>query len=169
MRTFMFMLLAMLSMTGCVTAQESIARKKSNINCEHTSDTFKCVEYLNNYDGDTITFNIPNTHPLFGQNISIRVRDLDTPELRGQPACEKKLAKVAKDRIQTILSKAKRIDLTDVGRDKYFRVLANVVADGQSISSLLLEQGLAYRYDGGTKRKINWCNKAHAVHQVGGE
>lgn len=168
MKSSVIILTTTVLIMGCITTPKS---GESNIssNCEHTPDTFKCVEYLSNYDGDTITFNIPHTHPLFGTKISVRVRGLDTPELRGRPTCEKDLAKVAKERVQTLLSKAKRIDLTEIGRDKYFRVLANVVVDGQSLSTILLEQNLAYQYDGGTKRKVNWCNDPPAIIHTGGE
>ncbi|MBF0370483.1 MAG: hypothetical protein HQL52_13605 [Magnetococcales bacterium] len=42
------------------------------------------VIYRGNYDGDTIRFDIPGVHPLLGDNISIRVRGVDTPEIRGK-------------------------------------------------------------------------------------
>ena len=43
--------------------------------------------YVRNYDGDTVTFNLPNLHPIIGENISIRVNSIDTPEINGK--CEK--------------------------------------------------------------------------------
>ena len=43
--------------------------------------------YLRNYDGDTITFNLPSLHPIIGEKISIRVNGIDTPEIKGK--CEK--------------------------------------------------------------------------------
>ena len=43
--------------------------------------------YLRNYDGDTITFNLPGLHPIIGEKISIRVNGIDTPEIQGK--CEK--------------------------------------------------------------------------------
>ena len=54
-----------------------------------------------------------------------------------------------------MLSQAGRIDLVDVGRGKYFRILADVVADGKDLSAILLEKGLAVRYKGGRKKR--WC------------
>ena len=41
-------------------------------------------------------------------------------------------------------------------RDKYFRVVAKVNVDGRDLSQLLLEEGHAVIYDGGTKSK-DWC------------
>jgi len=43
--------------------------------------------YVRNYDGDTITFNLPGLHPIIGEKISIRVNGIDTPEIKGK--CEK--------------------------------------------------------------------------------
>ena len=35
------------------------------------------------YDGDTFKIDLPNMHPLFGDDISIRLFGVDTPEMRG--------------------------------------------------------------------------------------
>ena len=43
--------------------------------------------YVRNYDGDTITFNLQNLHPIIGEKISVRVNGIDTPEIKG--SCEK--------------------------------------------------------------------------------
>lgn len=129
--------------------------KKSE--CTHTADTLKCVKYVRNYDADTITMEIPGLHPLLGKNAGIRVLGVDTPEIRTKNACEKKKAKHAKKVVEKILSKAKRIDLENISRGKFFRIVADVKADGKSLTKMLLEKNLAYPYDGGTKRKVDWC------------
>lgn len=142
-----FLLLSLLTID--VIAAES--------DCKHTTNSFACVRYLSNYDGDTVRFEIPNVHPLIGKNISIRIDGLDTPEIRTKDHCEKKLAKTARNRVKQLLSKAKRIDLENVQRGKYFRIVANVKVDGLDLSELLLKEKLAYKYDGGKKQKPNWC------------
>ena len=58
--------------------------------------TFSSVEYLKNYDGDTVTVNLKGHHPLFGEAISIRVLGVDTPDRRTKNKCEKTLALRAK-------------------------------------------------------------------------
>ena len=45
--------------------------------CAHTVTAFHCVTYLRNYDGDTITFEIPGVHPLLGHQIGVRIRNID--------------------------------------------------------------------------------------------
>ena len=65
----------------------SFASKK----CRHTNSTFKCVEYVSNYDGDTLTVTIPGHHQLFGLLVSVRLNGIDTPERRTHNTCEKNL------------------------------------------------------------------------------
>jgi endonuclease YncB( thermonuclease family) len=132
--------------------------------CSHDASTLRCVAYVRNYDADTVTVSVPDIHPLFGHEISVRLRGIDTPELKTEDDCEKKLALEAKAVVANVLRNANRIELQDIDRDKYFRVLANVVVDGESLSDLLLRSHLAYPYDGGTKRRIDWC-----AFRVGGE
>lgn len=128
--------------------------------CQHSSKAFRCVEYVKNYDADTITFNIPNVHPLFGRKINIRVSGVDTPEIRTKYSCEKLKARSAKKLVKSLLKKAKRIDLINLERGKYFRVVADVVVDGKSLSTYLLKNGHAYAYNGGKKKIMDWC-KSH--------
>jgi micrococcal nuclease len=129
----------------------------ANDNCQHDSTTFRCVKFVKNYDGDTVTFQIPNVHPLLGKNISVRVLGLDTPEIKGKLPCEKEAARSAKRLIETLLKNAKVINIENVARDKYFRILGNVVADGQSLQTVLIKNKLAYEYHGQTKQKMDWC------------
>lgn len=147
-----------LTLVFLATSHQTLAGE----NCEHDAKTFRCVKYIRNYDADTITFDIPNVHPLIGKNISIRVRHVDTPEIKGKLPCEKDAARTAKRMIENILKSAKRIDLENVDKDKYFRILADVIVDGKSLKDTLLKNNLAYSYEGKTKQKLNWCNRVPA-------
>lgn len=126
-------------------------------NCQHDANTFRCVEYVKNYDADTVTFNIKGVHPLIGEKISVRVNGLDTPEVKGKLPCEKEAARTAQKLVQNLLKNAKVINLENVDRDKYFRVLANVIVDGKDLTEILLKNKLGYAYHGETKKKIDWC------------
>ena len=125
--------------------------------CEHTNTKFKCVEYVKNYDGDTITVNIPNVHPIIGDEISVRVLGIDTAEIRTTDDCEKEMAIVAKLYVEQLIVNAKKIHLHNVVRDKYFRIGADVFIDGVLLSQKLLEENLAYAYEGDTKPEVDWC------------
>jgi len=121
------------------------------------------AQYVSNFDGDTITVNLPYSIPdVFSRAIPVRVRHIDTPEMTGDGKCEKDLAQKAKDVVASLLKNAKRIELKELGRDKYFRLLSKVVVttkEGKKIvlSDYLLTKKYAVPYEGGTKNKIDWC------------
>ncbi len=131
--------------------------------CGHDEGNFRCVRYIKNYDADTVMFDIPNIHPLLGRKLSIRVSGVDAPEIKTKNQCEKKKALNAKKLVSGLLRNAKRIDLENIKRGKYFRVVADVKFDGKSLSHYLLKNGFAYSYDGGAKRKINWCKSYREI------
>jgi micrococcal nuclease len=112
--------------------------------------------YIRNYDGDTITFNLPGLHPIIGEKISIRVNGIDTPEIKGKCEKEKYNAQQAKQMVTDILNEAEQINLKNMERGKYFRIAADVIVDGENLADMLVEAGMAIRYDGGKKNK-NWC------------
>ena len=104
------------------------------------------------YDGDTFKIDLPSQHPLFGDDISVRVAGIDTPELKGSSDEVKALAYKAKNRTQELLSDAKTIELKNPQRGKYFRVVAEVWIDGESLGEKLKSEGLAKDYDGEGER-----------------
>ncbi|WP_051145037.1 thermonuclease family protein [Thiomicrorhabdus sp. Kp2] len=107
------------------------------------------------YDGDTFRVNINAWPAIVGQRIPVRVKGIDTPELRGKCQLEKELARKAKQHTVQMLRGAKRIELQDIDRGKYFRILADVSIDGQDLGKSLIRNGLAVSYDGRTK--TDWC------------
>lgn len=117
---------------------------------------FDQAVYHTCYDGDTCMMSLPGIHPLFGDHLPVRLAGIDTPEMKGQCEREKQLARQARDVVRSALSQADTIHLRNASRDKYFRIDARVIANGQDLSAVLIEQGLAVPYDGGTKTK-DWC------------
>ncbi len=65
-------------------------------------------------------------------------------------------AKQGKELVADILKDAETIDLKNIERGKYFRIVADVFVDGESLANELIEAGMAVPYDGGTKTK-DWC------------
>jgi len=108
------------------------------------------------YDGDTFRANIPNYPPLIGENIGIRINGIDTPEIRGKCAKEISLAKDAQRFAEKTLRSAKVVELRNLQRGKYFRIVADVYADGVNVGDELVKESLAVVYDGGKKVK-DWC------------
>jgi micrococcal nuclease len=127
--------------------------------CKHNSKAFHCVRFLHNYDGDTFTVNISSVHPLLGDKITVRVLGVDAPEIAADDACERAAALKAQQMVEKALGNARRIDLVDIQRDKYFRVLADVEVDGKSLAKMLLKENLGVEYDGGHKEHVNWCRR----------
>ena len=107
------------------------------------------------YDGDTFRVNIDSLPPIVGKNIPVRLEGVDTPEINGKCEYEKDLALEARDFVRSKLSNAVEILLNDLQRGKYFRIVAKVYIDGVSLEEELLQNGLAYQYNGG--KKSNWC------------
>jgi len=60
-------------------------------------------------------------------------------------------AREAKQYTVKRLREGKKIELLELRRDKYFRILARVMIDGEDLGAELLKAGLAKPYDGGTK------------------
>ena len=112
--------------------------------------------YVQNYDGDTVTFNLPGLHPIIGEKISIRVNGIDTPEIRGKCEKEKYDAQQVRDMVADILKDAEQITLKNMERGKYFRIAADVFVDGENLSEVLVGAGMAIRYSGG-KKTFDWC------------
>ena len=125
--------------------------------CIDTETAFNCVKVVDIYDGDTIFIDIPGNHPLFGKRMGVRILGIDPPELNSKNLCEKSKAKEAKAILESLLLNAERIDIVDVEKDKYFRILGSVLADGVSVADELIRHGVAYPYNGEKKPSIDWC------------
>ena len=123
--------------------------------CSHTNN-FKKVKLVSVCDGDTFKVNLPCKEKLFCQNILVRVRGIDTPEINSKNFKEKQKAEQAKLFTEQLLSEGK-IVLKNCTRDKYFRLLCDVfIKQGKKERNLaeeLLLSELAVRYDGKTKNK----------------
>ena len=117
------------------------------------ADEFDNVEVISVYDGDTFKINLNCKEEVLCGNISVRVRGVDCPEIKGKTAKEKRLAKKAKTFTENFLSAAP-VNLKNCGRDKYFRLLCDVKVHEEDLAEALLKAGLAYPYDGGTKEDV---------------
>ncbi|QQM30991.1 thermonuclease family protein [Martelella lutilitoris] len=110
------------------------------------------AEIVRVIDGDTI---VVEARPWPGQIVetSVRIRGVDTPELRSSCAAERQAASIAKDYVISLLRAGETVQLRQIAGDKYFgRVVADVaLPDDRDLSSLLLEGGFAVSYDGGRK------------------
>ena len=103
------------------------------------------------YDGDTITIasKLYPESPIY--RFSVRLRGIDTPEIRADNENEKLHALAAKRFVES-KTLNKIVMLNDVKTEKYGRLLADVyMEDGTHLNTLLIESGFAVEYDGGKK------------------
>jgi endonuclease YncB( thermonuclease family) len=115
------------------------------------------VKVIKVYDGDTITVasKIPDTNlPIY--RFSVRLRNIDSPEIKGHTETEKKLAIVSRDALRKLIGD-KIIILKNIGIEKYGRLLADIYLDDLYVNDWMLENNYAIPYDGGKKlRPDDW-------------
>jgi len=121
-------------------------------------DFFLDVKYRSCYDGDTCRFDISGVHPLIGDNMPVRLRGIDTPEIKGKCDAEKRKAIEARNLLRNLLKEAQKIDLVEVSKGKYFRFVALIEADGVDTSKVILDTKLGVPYDG-EKKTHDWCGE----------
>jgi len=116
----------------------------------------KISKVISVYDGDTIRVNIDSYPDIIGKNIRIRLKGIDAPEIKGKCQKEIELAFMARDYLRNAINQSSQIQLRNIERGKYFRIVGELYIDEENISRGLIEEGLAYIYHRGKKR--NWCN-----------
>jgi len=107
------------------------------------------------YDADTFRVNIKEWPDIIGKRVPIRVIGVDAPEIRGKCQAEKVAARKAKQFTVAALRSGKVIELRNIKRGKYFRILANVYIDGKNLSNKLIRAGHGRFYSGG--KRAGWC------------
>jgi endonuclease YncB( thermonuclease family) len=120
------------------------------------------------YDGDTIKVILPTFDSYY--KFTIRLNGIDTCEIRSKDKVLQDNALKARDRLFELLTNHKINTKNDIkkllesdvhlvwveccNKDKYGRILANIFKDKdtpKSVSEILLEEKLAYKYEGKTK------------------
>jgi len=142
MRIFIFILL--------LTASHAHAALK-----DKTYGDVVVSEITSIYDADTFRANIEQWPDIIGKRMSIRVLGVDAPEIRGKCKAEKTKARAAKQFTVNALRSAKQVELRNIKRGKYFRLLADVFVDGRRLADLLISAGHGRHYSGGTRG--GWC------------
>ena len=119
------------------------------------------------YDGDTINVKAA-LWPDLDWTGSVRVRGVDTPEIRGLCEQEERLAIRARDYVRDLLTD-ESVVLTEIEHDRYSgRVLAHVkLESGESLAELLIAGGYGRAYDGGARR--SWCGPGFVLPEETGD
>jgi endonuclease YncB( thermonuclease family) len=116
------------------------------------------------YDGDTLMAVVPCAGGFF--RFSVRLDGIDTCEMNSAAAANRNIARLARDRLGQMITNTDfgwddvlerdvcLVRLKCGGFDKYGRLLASVFSAGtqkKSYNDVLVEERLAYVYNGGTK------------------
>lgn len=105
-------------------------------------------------DGDTIIADIDLGFALWLTDVSVRMYGIDAPESRTTNLIEKTLGLKTKARVEELLPIGSiHVITTTIDKEKFGRVLGTIMIDGkESLSGVLVTEGLAKPYYGGTKK-----------------
>lgn len=112
------------------------------------------VDYI--FDGDTFAATVRLDDDIT-VSTSVRLMNVDTPEIHSLCESEIKLAEKAKNRLADLLPIGSTVELRNIKDDKYLgRIDAYVLTNtGQDIGSILIKEKLGRPYDGG--KRESWC------------
>ena len=118
------------------------------------------VTVLRVVDGDTVDVDIDLGFGIVLSNERVRIMGIDTPESRTTNKLEKVFGLASKARLKSLLGKTAvlKTQINKNGEDmkgKFGRILGDFVApDGRMVTDILVEEGHAVAYFGGSKEEI---------------
>ena len=110
-------------------------------------------------DGDTVDVDIDLGFGIWMKDERVRIMGIDTPESRTRDKVEKLFGKAASARVKELLEED-IILKTQIARDgedmkgKYGRILGDFIVGDKMLTDILVEEGHAVAYFGGSKEEI---------------
>ena len=110
-------------------------------------------------DGDTVDVDIDLGFGIWMKDERVRIMGIDTPESRTRDKVEKLFGKAASARVKELLDED-IILKTQIARDgedmkgKYGRILGDFIVGDKMLTDILVEEGYAVAYFGGSKEEI---------------
>ena len=111
---------------------------------------YKVTEIAKVVDGDTVDLVLDLGFGLYKKE-RVRVAGIDTPESRTRDKVEKKYGLEAKVYLEGMLSNAESLTVKTEKDGKYGRMLGWLWDGDLNINQKMLDAGMAFEYDGGTK------------------
>lgn len=127
---------------------------------------YKCT-VLKIVDGDTVDVDIDLGFGVWVKNERVRIIGIDTPESRTSDDVEKIFGMAAKNRLKELLGETAilKTQVNKNGEDmkgKFGRILGDFIAhDGRMVTDILIEEGHAVAYFGGSKEEIQLKHQAN--------
>ena len=106
-------------------------------------------------DGDTVDVEIDLGFDLTKKE-RVRLGGIDTPESRTRVLEEKKLGLQAKDYLKSLIMNADKLIVRTEKDGKFGRMIGYLYMNPDatvSLNQMLIDEGFAWMYDGGTKKK----------------
>lgn len=118
--------------------------------------TLKSVQYVDNYDGDTVAVRVAVVPGLTWDRVSVRAADMDSPEIRGSCQSEKDLAEKARLEAQRFLRQPDaKITVRLTGEvDRDLRPIGVFAANGVPLAEHMIRAGYARPWKG---HREDWC------------
>ena len=118
------------------------------------------VKIVKVIDGDTVDVDIDLGFGIVLSDERVRIMGIDTPESRTRDKVEKVFGLASKKRLKELLGKTAvlKTQINKNGEDmkgKFGRILGDFVSvDGRMVTDILVEEGHAVAYFGGSKEEI---------------
>jgi len=104
-------------------------------------------------DGDTFDYILALGFDVKLHKQRVRLAGIDTPESRTRDLAEKKLGLAAKERLKELCFG--KFKVKSLGKGKYGRIIGiPYTENGDDICQMLIDEGHAVEYHGGTKTKV---------------
>lgn len=127
-------LTGLLILSGCMAVPNTVS---GDAVAQGKYADVKVSRLIRVYDGDTFICDIDELSPLAGKNIRVRLKHINTPEINEKDKFVRMTALAEKQRLENLLNNAKVIELRNIDRGKYFRILADVYVDGEPLLAKL--------------------------------
>lgn len=132
---------------------------------EIEADILLSTESVNRvYDGQTFVVTLPLMPELFGKDLPVRLRGVEAPRIVSNcpteegKVTEQRLAMAARDRLASILTKGRTLELRNPQRGTSFSLIATVYLDGVRVSDVLETEGLVISTE--EDSEASWCSES---------
>jgi|TARA_B100000900_G_C20257267_1_gene584509 micrococcal nuclease len=117
------------------------------------------VKVIKVVDGDTVDVDIDLGFGVMLKDERVRIMGIDTPESRTRDKVEDLFGEAAKARLKELMANGGKLITTEdkKGEDmkgKFGRILGDFKVDGRKVTEILVEEGHAVAYFGGSKEEI---------------
>ena len=125
------------------------------LNASHAASAV--VKYI--VDGDTFIADVLLDEGIEVNSVSVRLDNVDTPELHGECEYEIERANYAKQRLAELIPVGSIIEIKNIKNDKYQgRIDASVFdAQNKNVGLILIRENLGRPYSGG--KRESWCHQ----------